>query len=223
MEDCDKVGEYFNKVLTITNQMKGCGKSINDLMIIEKIMRSLPQKFDYIVVAIEESRDLSKMKIEELQSSLEAHEMRLLDRNPIKNSEQALKVHHSKNNDKKKFKKWKGKHAKGNWKTDKGKDDQEDKPVSVEKSGGSDRGYQKKDKRSVECFNCHKHGHYAYECYADKSRQKKYQGKEAYIAQDLDSESLTLMVTTSAENSSSQSDLWYLDSGCSNHMTCHRE
>lgn len=42
MEDSDKVGEYFNRILTITNQMKGCGEAINDLMIVEKIMRSLP-------------------------------------------------------------------------------------------------------------------------------------------------------------------------------------
>ncbi|BAT76695.1 hypothetical protein VIGAN_01474100 [Vigna angularis var. angularis] len=28
MEETDKVSEYFNKVLTITNQMKGCGDSI---------------------------------------------------------------------------------------------------------------------------------------------------------------------------------------------------
>lgn len=150
--------------------MKGCREPINDLMIIENIMRLLPQKFDYIVVAIEESRDLSKLKIEELQSSLEAHEMRLLYRNPIKKDEQVLKAHHSTNDVKNKFKNWKGKRTKGSWKADKVKDDQEDKPVSVEKSGRSKKNYQKKDKISVEWFNCHKYGHYSCECYADKGK-----------------------------------------------------
>ncbi|XP_047168322.1 uncharacterized protein LOC124837082, partial [Vigna umbellata] len=165
-----------------------------------------------------------KIKIKELQSSLKAYEMRLLDRNPIKNEEQALKVHHSRNDEKKKHKKWKGKCTKGSWKADKVKDDQDDKPISVEKSERSEKSYQKKDKRSVECFNCHNYEHYSYKCYADKSKRKKYQGKEAYIGQeDSDLEPLILMVTTYAENSNCQADLWYLDSGCSNHMTCHKE
>jgi len=76
--------------------MKSCGETITELMIVEKIMHSLPRKFDYIAVAIEESHDLAAMKVEELQSSLEAHEMRLVNRSPIKNSEQALKAHHLK-------------------------------------------------------------------------------------------------------------------------------
>ncbi|XP_019455152.1 PREDICTED: uncharacterized protein LOC109356282 [Lupinus angustifolius] len=94
MEENDKVGDYFTKVITITNQMKGCGEVVTDLTIIKKIMRSLPQKFDYIVVAIEKSKDVSIMRIEELQSSLEAHEIGLMDKNPIKGSEQALKATH---------------------------------------------------------------------------------------------------------------------------------
>lgn len=201
------------------NQIKGCGESINDLMIMEKIMRLLPRKFDYIVVAIEESKDLSKMKIKELQSSFEAHEMRMIDRNPVKNDEKALRVHHSINDEKKKKKKLKGKRTKGGRKVDKTKDDHDDKSVLVEKDGRVEKNYQKKDKRSVEYFNCHKYGHYSYECYADKGKQKKHKGKEAYVAhKDSDPKPLTLMVTTSVESFSSHADLWYLDSGCSNHQ-----
>lgn len=100
--DNDRIREYFEKILTITNQMKGCGETITDLMIIEKIMRSLPKKFHYIVVAIEESRELEKMKIKELQSSLETHKIRLFDRNLVKIDEQTLRVHHGRNDGRKK-------------------------------------------------------------------------------------------------------------------------
>jgi len=55
------------------------------------------------------------MKIEELQSSLKAHEMRLVD---INNVEQALKAHHFTKNERNK-KKWRGKQAKGEWKSSK--------------------------------------------------------------------------------------------------------
>ncbi|XP_019450575.1 PREDICTED: uncharacterized protein LOC109352850 [Lupinus angustifolius] len=110
MEESDKVGEYFAKILTITNQMKGYGEAITDTMVIEKIMRSLLPRFDFIVVAIEESKDVTLMKIEELQSSLEAHELKLIERNPMKKAEQALKAIH-KDDDRRKDKKWKGKQS----------------------------------------------------------------------------------------------------------------
>ncbi|KAF1867349.1 hypothetical protein Lal_00049778 [Lupinus albus] len=106
MEENDKVKDYFTKILTLTNLMKGCGEVITDL-IIEKVMRSLPQRFDYIIVAIEESKNVTFMKIEELQSSLEAHEMRLLERHPIKSNDQALKASHVK--DERRSKNWKEK------------------------------------------------------------------------------------------------------------------
>jgi len=35
-------------------------------MVVEKILRSLSQKFDFIVVAIQEAKDVKAMKIEEL-------------------------------------------------------------------------------------------------------------------------------------------------------------
>ena len=72
MKDNEKVSEYISRVILITNEMKACGENLSEQVIIEKILRSLTSQFDYIVVAIEHSKDLSTMRVEELQSSLEA-------------------------------------------------------------------------------------------------------------------------------------------------------
>ena len=57
-------------------------------------------RFDHIVVALEESKYLDVMKIEELQASLQAHELRLIDRNKEKSKDstlyQALQAHYTK-------------------------------------------------------------------------------------------------------------------------------
>lgn len=50
---------------------------MNEMQKIEKVLRVLIVKFDHIVVAIEQSNSFSKMKLEKLQASLEAHKMRL--------------------------------------------------------------------------------------------------------------------------------------------------
>jgi hypothetical protein len=55
-------------------------------------MRTLSSKYDTISVAIEESNDLSTMKVEELQCSLEAYEQRVNERSKDRGAEQALQA-----------------------------------------------------------------------------------------------------------------------------------
>ena len=70
-----EVTAFFD--ITVTNEMRTCGETISEQMIVEKVLRSLTAQFDYIVVAIEQSKDTSTMKIDELQGSLEALELRV--------------------------------------------------------------------------------------------------------------------------------------------------
>ncbi|XP_019451809.1 PREDICTED: uncharacterized protein LOC109353904 [Lupinus angustifolius] len=92
MEMSEIIAQFFNRVISLTNQMKACGEVIKDQTIIEKVLRTLTPNFDHIVVAIEESKNLAELKIEELQGSLEAHEQRLIERSTEKSTSQALQA-----------------------------------------------------------------------------------------------------------------------------------
>lgn len=67
------------------------GRKWEDVVIIEKILRSMTSKFDYVVCSTEESNDLDTLSIDELQSSLLVHEQRISRHTA---DEQALQITH---------------------------------------------------------------------------------------------------------------------------------
>jgi RNA-binding protein YhbY len=69
LED-ETFGEFYSKISDLRNSMVSLGKSVLDVKLICKILRSLPEHFRIKVTTIEESKDLEEMKIEELVGSL---------------------------------------------------------------------------------------------------------------------------------------------------------
>ena len=58
MKEGESVLDYTSRVKSVVNQMKQYGEKIEETRVLEKILRSLLSKFDYVVVAIEEANDV---------------------------------------------------------------------------------------------------------------------------------------------------------------------
>lgn len=62
MREDQKISDYFSKFIVTLNQMNTCGKAITDHQVVEKLMISLTSRFDFIVVAIQESKYLKNRR-----------------------------------------------------------------------------------------------------------------------------------------------------------------
>jgi len=73
MLDNETFGEFYTWINDLRNSMVSLGKRVSDVKLIKKILRSLPERFRIKVTAIEESKNLDYMKIEELVGSLQTY------------------------------------------------------------------------------------------------------------------------------------------------------
>ncbi|GJZ19559.1 retrovirus-related pol polyprotein from transposon TNT 1-94 [Tanacetum coccineum] len=89
MKPDEPVSDYFSRVMAIVNKMRIHGDKTEDVTVVEKIIRSLTTKFNFVVCAIEESKDVDELSLDELQSSLMVHEQKF--KQPY-SEERALKV-----------------------------------------------------------------------------------------------------------------------------------
>jgi hypothetical protein len=179
MNEDETISKYFLRVEELVNAMKGLGEKFDDSLLVQKILRSLPDKFNPKVSAIEELNDLKTLSIDQLLGTLTAYEMRI---NKDKYSTREASFKEDKNTDSK-------------------LDDIEAKFVRrLKKGSGKYQG-----KLPFKCFNCGKIGHFASKCPDQKKDQnsddekkykyKKYNKKKSLVAnndnssEDTDSDS----------------------------------
>ena len=184
---------------------------MNDVTIVEKILRSLTPKYDYVVCSIEESKDIEELSLDELKSSLLVHEQKM-NRNST-SEEQALKASTFISSNSRGRSRGRGR--------ERGRADRGNRDGGNKEGCGNFRGndYGKGrgrdfDKSKVECYRCHKFGHYRSECYTRLPDEK--QEKSNFVE---NKEGETLLMAVHVEKEPDQQALWYVDTGCSNHMT----
>ena len=74
MENDENFDQFYFKLSDIVNSSFNLGEQISPSKIVQKILRSLPERFQAKVTAIEESRDVDSMKVEDLVGSLQTFE-----------------------------------------------------------------------------------------------------------------------------------------------------
>ena len=77
MKDSKTVDTSYTRVFGLKNQLKSHGEDIQDQRVVEKLLRSIPPRFENLVVTLEEHTNMSTFTIDELQASLINHEHRL--------------------------------------------------------------------------------------------------------------------------------------------------
>ena len=77
MSKDESFDSFYNKLNEVVVSKFNLGEKMEDSKIVRKILRSLPESFRAKVTAIEESKDLDDIKVQELIGSLQTYELSL--------------------------------------------------------------------------------------------------------------------------------------------------
>ncbi|KAL0558913.1 hypothetical protein IC582_003500 [Cucumis melo] len=211
MKNGESIADFLSRATTIISQMQTYGETITDQTIVEKVLRSLTPKFDHVVAAIEESKDLSTFTFIELMGSLQAHESRI-NISMEKNKEKAFKVKDvvPKYNDSDcvmtQGQGSGGYRSRGRG-TGKGCNQNEEQRQF---------GVQSSNKANIQCYHCKKFGHVKADCWYKNQRANFTEQNEA-SENNGKGENKLFMINIPSDQKTTE--VWFIDSGHLNHMT----
>jgi hypothetical protein len=170
MKEDENIAAYFLRVDETVNAIIGLGEEIEESVIVQKVLRSLPMRFNPKISTLEERSDLNSISMDELHGIFTAYEMRTEQENPdVK--EAAFKA--SKRSKKKK--KEQEEYSSNN---DVSEDDEEVANFVKRLNKGTNGRY--RGKLPLICFNCDGIGHFANKCPHKKKRNDEGYSKDKH-------------------------------------------
>jgi hypothetical protein len=137
MNEKEYIPTYLLTVDEVVNSIRGLGEELDESLVVQKVLRSLLLKYDAKVSVIEETRDLTKMTMDELHGYLIAYEMRIGIESDQPNNEGVFK----------------------SIKKTKYKDNDLDEEITNFVRRFQKRSGRYKGKSPLKCFNCGRIGH----------------------------------------------------------------
>lgn len=221
MKELETIKEYADKLLSIVNKVRFLGSEFSDSRIVQKTLVTVSERFEATTSSLDNTKDLSRITLAELLNALQAQEERRLMRveGSVEGVLQAkLQINLGEKGKKKKNSKKKNsstKEAAANTSNSNGEKNKEFPPCKHcgKKGHPPFKCWRRPD---VKCDKCNKLGHHERIC-----KSNFQQKNEAQVA-DQQEEEEQLFVAT-CFTSSSSSECWLTDSGCTNHMNYDQE
>ncbi|GMI98499.1 hypothetical protein HRI_003519200 [Hibiscus trionum] len=242
MDPDESVSQMFDRFSVIVNGLKGFGEIIPEDKLVRKLLYSLPESWDSKRTAIIEAKDLKTLKLDALVGSLLTHEIMR------KGREQEKKIAEKKEAEKKKVGiALKASQLENDSSEDEEEEMAmlAKRFTQFMKSNRGRKFMRRRDFKSknkdeeidpITCYECNKPGHIRSECPQLKKksfgRKNKLKAQIATWSDDESSEeeeevaNLCLMAFDDESKGehcfkakASSKNSWYLDSGCSRHMT----
>ncbi|GMJ09478.1 hypothetical protein HRI_004617000 [Hibiscus trionum] len=76
LKETETVKEYSDRLVSIANKVRLLGSSLVDSRIVQKILVTIPERFEATITTLENTKDMSKITLAELLSALQAQEKR---------------------------------------------------------------------------------------------------------------------------------------------------
>ncbi|XP_012854414.1 PREDICTED: uncharacterized protein LOC105973919 [Erythranthe guttata] len=77
MDESETACDFNSKLCDVSNEAHGLGETYPEVKLVRKVLRSMPDRFTYNVIAIEEASDVDTLRLEDLIANLQTFENKM--------------------------------------------------------------------------------------------------------------------------------------------------